>query len=114
MATTASRPVTARGAQSWANWAGDQSCRPTEIVAPRNREDLAEAVGRAAEAGGTVRVAGTGHSFTEAALTDGTMLRLEALDRLLDADRESGLVRVESGISLARLNDRLWSLGLAR
>jgi L-gulonolactone oxidase len=113
MATTASRPAAATRAQGWTNWAGDQSCRPAEIVAPRNREDLAEAVGRAAEAGGPVHVAGSGHSFTEAALTDGAMLRLEALDRLLDADRESGLVRVESGIALSRLNDQLWSLGLA-
>jgi L-gulonolactone oxidase len=113
MATTATRRAATKTAGAWTNWAGDQTCRPAEIVAPRSRGQLAEAVSRVAEDGGTVHVAGSGHSFTEAALTDGTMLRLEALDRVLDADRESGLVRVEAGISLSRLNDQLWSLGLA-
>jgi L-gulonolactone oxidase len=41
------------------------------------------------------------------------MFRLEALDRVLDADPESGLVRVEAGISLASLSDSLWERGLA-
>ena len=59
---------------SWRNWAGDQSCRPAEIVRPRDREELAEAVAAAAAAGRKVSVAGSGHSFTEAALTDGTMI----------------------------------------
>jgi L-gulonolactone oxidase len=35
------------------------------------------------------------------------------MDRLLDADRESGLVRVEAGITIHALNRRLAELGLA-
>ncbi|HEY8884018.1 MAG TPA: FAD-binding protein, partial [Chloroflexota bacterium] len=67
----------------------------------------------AAEAGRSVRVAGSGHSFTEAALTDGVMIRVDALDRVLDANPSSGLVKVEAGILLADLNERLHELGLA-
>ncbi len=54
----------------WANWAGDQRCRPARVVAPRSREELAEVVGAAAAAGEKVSVTGSGHSFTEAAMTD--------------------------------------------
>jgi FAD-linked oxidoreductase len=97
----------------WANWAGDQRCRPARVMAPHSREELAEAVGAAAAAGEKVSVTGSGHSFTEAAMTDRTMLRLDALRGVLDADRESGLVRVGAGTVLAELNEELARLGLA-
>jgi FAD-linked oxidoreductase len=97
----------------WANWAGDQRCRPARIVAPRSREELAEAVGVAAADGGKVKVTGSGHSFTEAAMTDATMLRLDTLRGVLDADRVSGLVRVGGGTVLRDLNEELAALGLA-
>src|SRR5436305_2970021 len=97
----------------WANWAGDQSCRPARILRPQGREELAEAIAAAGAAGEKVRVAASGHSFTEAALTEGTMLRLEGLSGVLDADRESGLVRVGGGTVLAELNEQLAGLGLA-
>jgi len=102
-----------RGSGDWVNWAGDQSCRPAEVVRPRSREELAEAVAGAAAAGRRVSVAGSGHSFTEAALTDGTMVRIEALRGVEDADPGSGLVRVGAGTVLADLNEELAGLGLA-
>ena len=60
-----------------------------------------------------MRAAGSGHSFSDVALTDGVMLRLDRLDRILAADRSSGLVRVEGGVVLGELNRRLDRLGLA-
>src|SRR5690242_18977584 len=107
----------ARGASSargeWANWAGDQRCRPARIVRPGSLVEVAETVAAAAAAGKTVRVAGSGHSFTETALTNGVMLRVEALSGVLDTDPESGLVRIGGGTVLADLNEELARLGLA-
>jgi L-gulonolactone oxidase len=97
----------------WVNWAGDQSCRPAEIARPSAPEGLAEVVVAAAAAGRKVSVAGSGHSFTEAAMTDGTMVRVEALRGVLDADPASGLVRIGAGTVLADLNEELDALGLA-
>ncbi|MFL5898380.1 MAG: D-arabinono-1,4-lactone oxidase [Solirubrobacterales bacterium] len=97
----------------WSNWAGDQSCRPAGIVRPANRDELGEAIAAAAAAGEKARVAGSGHSFTEAALTTGMLLRLEALSGVLDADPASGLVRVGGGTVLADLGEELSRLGLA-
>ena len=105
--------MTSRGSREWVNWAGDQSCRPAEIVRPSSREELAEAVSKAASAGRGISVAGSGHSFTEAAMTTGTMVRIEALKGVLDADRDSGLVEVGAGTVLADLNEELAGLDLA-
>jgi L-gulono-1,4-lactone dehydrogenase len=100
-------------AREWRNWAGDQRCSPQAIERPANRDELAELVAAAAGRGQCVRVAGAGHSFSDVALTDGLLLRLDALDRVLAADRASRRVKVEAGIVLAELNRRLDDLGLA-
>jgi L-gulono-1,4-lactone dehydrogenase len=97
----------------WVNWAGDQRCRPERVLAPRSVEELAEMVGAAAAAGERISVSGSAHSFTETAMTEATMLRLDALRGVLDADRETGLVRVAAGTVLAQLNEELAALGLA-
>jgi L-gulono-1,4-lactone dehydrogenase len=100
-------------AATWRNWTGDQRCTPVEVVRPKSRSELASAVAGAAGADRTVSIRGSGHSFTEAALTDGTMIDVGALSGVLEADRSSGLVRVGAGTVLAELNEALHALGLA-
>ena len=104
---------TEAGSRQWVNWAGDQSCRPVESIRPGDRDELAAAVAAAAGAGRKVSVAGSGHSFTEAAMTSGTMLHIEALRGVIDADPASGLVEVGAGTVLADLNEELARMGLA-
>jgi L-gulonolactone oxidase len=58
-------------------------------------------------------VVGSGHSFTEAALTGGTMVDAGSLSGVIDADRDTGLVKVGAGTILAELNEELHRLGLA-
>lgn len=98
---------------TWTNWAGEQSCRPAEIARPRGRGELAELVGSAAAAGRQITVAGSGHSFTPAALTDDLMIDLAGLTGVIDVDRAAGLVKVGGGTVLADLNRELDRLGLA-
>lgn len=98
---------------TWRNWAGDQACAPVERVRPADREELSRAVAVAAEAGRKISVPGSGHSFTETAMTDGTMIDAGALSGVLEADRSSRLVKVGAGTVLADLNQRLYELGLA-
>ena len=104
--------ATGAGAE-WVNWAGDQACRPARVLRPANLDQLCEGIAAETAAGRRVRVAGSGHSFTEAALTDETMVRIEALRGVQDADPASGLVRVGAGTILADLNRELEALGLA-
>ena len=98
---------------SWRNWAGDQRCMPAVVEVPGSIEEVSEAVARAGAHDRHVRVAGSGHSFSDIALTDGVQLRLDRLTRVLDVDRLSGLVRVQAGIRIRELNLRLAEHGLA-
>ncbi|HEU4701883.1 MAG TPA: D-arabinono-1,4-lactone oxidase [Conexibacter sp.] len=97
----------------WRNWAGDQRCEPAAFERPGTVAEIVAALERAAAAGQRVRVAGSGHSFTDAACTDGRLLSLERMDRVLDVDRASGLVRVEGGIRIHALSALLAEHGLA-
>lgn len=67
----------------------------------------------AARAGRQITVAGSGHSFTAAAVTDDLMLDVGALAGVIEADRSSGLVKVGGGTVLADLNRELDRIGLA-
>lgn len=98
---------------TWVNWAGQQRCTPAVVAAPRDVEELAAIVTDAAAAGRTVRVAGSGHSFTDAVLTDGTLVDLSGLNKVLDVDVDAGQVRVEAGISLHAASPLLHQHGLA-
>jgi L-gulonolactone oxidase len=97
----------------WRNWAGDEGCRPAAIERPGSVGEIAAALERAADARERVRVAGSGHSFTDVACTDGRLLSLERMGRVLDVDRASGLVRVEAGITIHALSAALAQHGLA-
>ena len=102
--------------EGWRNWSGDVSCRPARIVQARDREHVAEVVRGAIADGLTLRAAGAGHSFAPVAATDGVLLRLDALDEVLDVRRHedgSASVRVEAGVRLRALGERLDRLGLA-
>jgi len=93
----------------WSNWSRGQSCAPAEHLRPGTSAEVGQAVAR----GRAVRVAGAGHSFSGGVPTDGTLLSLERMDRVLDVDRASGLVRAEAGIGLRRLVRELHRHGLA-
>ena len=97
----------------WRNWSGEQACTPAEVVRPRSTEEVAAAVRAAAEAGRVVRVVGAGHSFTDAVLTDGVLLSLDAMDRVVWADPGGRRVRVQAGIRLRALSALLAGYGLA-
>jgi L-gulono-1,4-lactone dehydrogenase len=92
---------------AWSNWTGDQRCTPAAIVRPGSEAELAEVVAR----GGAVRAVGSGHSFTDAACTSGTMIDLSRMQRVLGCEGE--LVTVEAGITLHRLGRELAARGLA-
>ena len=97
----------------WTSWDGVQACEPRAVVLPADEAALVEAVGAAAERGEHVKAVGRGHSFSDCACTDGTMIDLAAMHRVLDADPASGLVRVQAGVTLHDLGIALARRGLA-
>jgi FAD-linked oxidoreductase len=97
----------------WRNWGRNQSCAPAAVEQPESELEVVEAVQRARSAGQTVKVVGAGHSFTDIACTDGRLLRLDRLDRVVALNAEARTVTVEGGIPLWKLNEELATRGLA-
>jgi L-gulonolactone oxidase len=106
-------PVLAADRNVWRNWGRNQTCHPAAVETPSSELEVAEAVRRAGAAGQTVKAVGSGHSFTGAACTEGRLVRLDRLDRIVAIDAEAGTATVEAGIPLWRLNDELAQRGLA-
>jgi len=88
-------------------------CRPARQATPGSAEQVAAEVRRAADDGLTVRMTGSGHSFTPAAATDGVLLRPGRLTAIRSVDPEAGLVTVEAGCPLHVLNAALLDHGLS-
>ncbi|MDX2379053.1 MAG: D-arabinono-1,4-lactone oxidase [Acidimicrobiia bacterium] len=93
------------------NWAGNQRCVPAAVHTPSSTDDVAAIVRRAADAGQRAKTIGAGHSFTDVAMTDGHLLSLDAMSRVVRV--EGNDVTVQAGIRLFELNERLAERGLA-
>lgn len=91
----------------WKNWPGDQRCAPERIEQPAGEDELAGLVAGARH----VKVAGSGHSFTDIACTDGLMLDLSRMNRVLRVEGDE--VTVEAGITIRELGPALAERGLA-
>jgi L-gulono-1,4-lactone dehydrogenase len=101
------------GSASWHNWAGNVTASPRRTAAPASADEVAAEVRRAAEDGLTVRMTGSGHSFTPAAVADGVLLQPGRLTAIRSADAAAGTVTVEAGCPLHVLNAELLARGLS-
>ena len=99
--------------EAWQNWAGNQRADGVEVVRPRGTAEIADVVRAAAGSGRSVRPIGTGHSFSAVGVPRDVQLRLDRHDGLVRIDVERGLVTVQAGMPLHRLNRLLEQAGLA-
>jgi FAD-linked oxidoreductase len=105
--------MTGHDAAVWRNWAGNVTASPAMVRTPRSAAEVADQVTRAAAAGLPIRMRGSGHSFTPAACTDGVLLSPAGLTAVRSVDMQAGLVTVEAGCPLYRLNSELHARGLS-
>ncbi|QBR90941.1 D-arabinono-1,4-lactone oxidase [Nocardioides euryhalodurans] len=97
----------------WRNWSGLASATPREAYAPRTTDDVRTAVTAVRAAGSTVKMVGTGHSFTAIAAPEDVLLLPTALTGIVGVDREAMTVTARAGTPLHVLNDELARLGLS-
>ena len=95
---------------SYRNWSGGLRFTPRRIERPASVEEVVEAV---RSAGGALRVAGSGHSFTALLTTEGTLLSLERLRGIASVDPATSTVDVLAGTPLHELSPALLAHGLA-
>lgn len=100
-------------AKKWKNWAGNVVATPMAIERPSSEDAVADIVAQAANQNHSVRVVGSGHSFTPAVATPGVLLDIAELSGIRSIDRSAGTVTVGAGTTLNDLNRLLDAEGLA-
>jgi len=98
---------------TWTNWSGLETARPTRESTPGDVGDVVAEIRRAVQENDTVKMVGTGHSFTAIAAPEGTLLRPQGLTGIVGVDRDAMTVTARSGTRLADLNAALEALGLS-
>ena len=98
---------------TWRNWAGNQTADGVTVIEPRGTEEIVAAVELAAREGRRVKPIGNGHSFTAIGRPEGVQLRLDRHDGVLRLDADAGLVTVQAGMPLHRLNEVLAHSGFS-
>lgn len=93
---------------SWANWSGGQTSHPKRWFVPANEDELVAAV-RAHT--GTMRVVGSGHSFSPLVATDDVLISLDPLQGVAAHDPATLQATVWAGTRLHDLGDQLWEIG---
>lgn len=93
------------------NWSRTVTCHPVSRRTPRDQHEVAALVREAAAEGRPVKAVGAGHSFSDAAATDGVLVSLDAMTGLIETG--DGTVTVHAGTRLWQLNDLLAERGLA-
>src|SRR3981081_617867 len=107
--------------RAWNNHTGNQGIDPLRIYTPETLEELVEIIRQASTDGCNVRAAGSGHSWSDVALTAGYLVQPTGMNRALTLDSgllrpevdQTGLVEVQGGMRIRELNAYLESRGLA-
>lgn len=99
------------GVTEWRNWAGTQACEPASYVRAQSVDEVCETVARGAAAGHTVRVVGSGHSFTPVVLSDGVILDIAAISGVQQIDPVRHRARIWAGSRLSSIGAPLWDAG---
>jgi len=97
----------------WQNWSRSVTATPRQFDRPATEAEIETIVEEAADAGETVRVAGSGHSFSPVVPSDHRLVSLERHAGLVDVDRDAMQVTVKAGTTLSDLNRELAERGLA-
>lgn len=97
----------------WHTWADTFQARPRRTASPNSTAEVAAAVASATVEGLRVRMVGSGHSFTDVAVTDGLLLSPTSLTGVRSVDPAAGTATVEAGLPLCDFNDVLAGHGLA-
>src|SRR5260370_11762380 len=97
----------------WRNWVGNQSFIARHKAEPGSEDELAALVHEASRQDLSMRVAGSGHSFTPVVATSGLLLSLKNLRGLVSADLDRRRVVVRAGTKIGDIGRALKQIGLS-
>lgn len=113
--------------KAWRNDTGNQGVDPLRQVTPTTLAQLRAVIREAERDGCSVRAVGSGHSWSDVALTDGILVQPTGLNKPLEIEpgllrpgvtdalrsEETTLVQVQAGMTIGELNAHLHRLELA-
>lgn len=107
--------------RQWQNYVGTQVAQPFRICSPASLNELKDVMQQGAQLNCPVRAVGSGHSWSDAALTDGIVIETHAMASAIDIDEDvlrnpadaATLFQVEAGITIKQLNTLLDGRDLA-
>ncbi len=102
-----------RDGEEWSNWSGSVSFRPDRIVSPDSEAELQSLVRECADAGETVRVVGSGHSWTPVVETDDVLVSLENMTGVVSHDPDAREATIRAGTTLGEAGTELHDRNLA-
>src|SRR6185503_6993758 len=99
----------------WRNCIGNQEVSPFRLLRPTTLAEIVDIVKRAESEKRKVRAVGSGHAFSDIAITDDYLIDTHGLKKLLTLDaatlkdgaKNLTLVDVECGITIADVNAAL-------
>ncbi|MFC6153198.1 D-arabinono-1,4-lactone oxidase [Nocardioides yefusunii] len=97
----------------WRNWSGLESTTPVRSEAPASSADVVRAVERARSERTTVKMIGSGHSFTSISAPEHTMLTPERLVGEVRVDHATMTATAPAGVQLKHLNVALEQAGVS-
>ncbi len=106
--------------QTWQDCTGSRSAQPLQVFRPTTLDELQAIVRQAIAAGCGVKAVGSGHSFSDVAVTRDFLIDTRGLAAPLPLAREvlrpdveaDTLFETEAGIVVRDLNEALWEAGL--
>ncbi|MGI9322987.1 MAG: D-arabinono-1,4-lactone oxidase [Pseudomonadales bacterium] len=97
----------------WQNWSGRHQAKPDALAFVRSDADAAALVHQVVARGGSLRVAGAGHSHQPLVINDDTIVDVSGLSGVSAIDKESAQAWVRAGSSIYALGAALHAEGLA-
>jgi len=105
---------------TWTDYIGSRVAQPLRIFHPTTLGDLRSILGQAAAEGCRVKAVGSGHSFTDVAITRDFLIETHGLSQTLNLEHDllrpgvhpETLFETEGGILVRDLNNALWNAGL--
>ena len=100
---------------SWTNWAKTTTCNPEHILFPNSQKELKDIVVSNLEKLKPLKVVGNSGSYNSNFHTDGNLISLKHLNKVLDIDVKNKTISAEAGISIPELIEAAskYDLGLS-
>jgi FAD-linked oxidoreductase len=95
------------------NWAGSLNFEPEIILAPRSIEEIQKNVSSALDQKKSIRMIGSGHSWTKVFETNELLLNLDNYQGIHSVDKNEKIIHAKAGTKLFRFTNEAYELGFS-